>query len=64
MHRIATALLIVAAVLAVNAGMLREAFARDAAPLPVAARPALAGPPLLALEAVRPAPGLRDRQKV
>lgn len=63
MHRIATALLIVAAVLAVNAGMLREAFARDAAPLPVVAQPALAGP-LLALEAVRLAPGLRDRQKV
>ena len=31
MHRIATAILIAAAVLALNGGMLRDAFAREAA---------------------------------
>ena len=74
MPRIATAILIAAAVLALNAGMLRDAFARDTAlPLPVA-RMEIAQPVqiksakilslLLILEGLRQAQLTLDTQKV
>ncbi len=70
MHRIASAMLIVAAVLALNAGMVREAFSAPAAT--VRAEPIRVEPPrstrvlslLLVLETLRQAQAAADRQKV
>jgi hypothetical protein len=74
MHRIAASLLIVAAVLALNGGMLREAFAGEPAwrlPPPktdvlqtVAVRSGKVLSLLLILEALRQAPISLDPQKV
>jgi hypothetical protein len=74
MHRIATAMLIAAAVLALNAGMLRDAFARDTAtqlPVtrldilqPVQVKSAKVLALLLVLESLRQAPFALDGQKV
>ena len=74
MHRIAAALLIVLAVLALNGGMLREAFAADLAvraPVPTSAgldaaaiRSGKVLSLLLILEALRQTPVSLDRPKV
>jgi hypothetical protein len=74
MHRIAASLLIVAAVLALNGGMLREAFAGEPAlRLPPPKTDLLQTPAaqsgkilslLLILEALRQEPASLDRQKV
>ena len=73
MHRIATALLITAAVLALNGGMLRGAFAEEMAARsppprldvaqPVAARSAKVLSLLLILESLRQAPVSLDQPK-
>lgn len=73
MHRIATALLITAAVLALNGGMLREAFAEQAAARlpaprldtvqPIAVRSAKVLSLLLILEALRQNPVSLDQPK-
>ncbi len=74
MHRIATAMLIAAAVLALNAGLLRDAFAAEtmarspvqiadlAQPMPVRTAKVLSL--LLILESLRQAPVPLDGQKV
>jgi len=74
MHRIATAMLIAAAVLALNAGMLRDAFAREtgvtvAAPRADVVQPIAAGSDkvlslLLILESLRQSQLGLDSQKV
>ncbi len=65
MHRIAAAMLIAAAVLALNGGMLREAFARDVVAAPAAATSSSRTLALLmTLEALRQAPSALVPQKV
>jgi hypothetical protein len=65
MTRIAAAMLIAVAVLALNGGMLREAFARDAqVPKPVATTTSRALGLLMVLEALRQEPVPLTPQKV
>lgn len=74
MHRIATAMLIVGAVLALNAGMLRDVFARETASpvalprteitLPIVARSDKVLSLLLILESLRQSQLGLDGQKV
>ena len=74
MHRIASAILIAAAVLALNGGMFRDAFAREMAVQPSVAVVEIAQPIqgksakllslLVVLESLRQAPVALDGQKV
>jgi len=70
MHRVASALLIAAAVLALNAGMLRDAFAAPGPANRIEATQAQEGRSarllglLLVLESLRQAPVRLDGQKV
>ncbi len=72
MHRIASAILITAAVLALNGGMLRDAFAaeyrpavvRSEATQPVAIKGARILSLLVVLESLRQAPAALDGSKV
>ncbi|MEO6012299.1 MAG: hypothetical protein ABIQ30_01755 [Devosia sp.] len=74
MHRIASAILIAAAVLALNGGMLRDAFAREMAVQPAAAAVEIVQPVqaksakllslLVVLESLRQAPVALDGHKV